>query len=99
MYSTEANPPGSLLIFLLSLLPAIELDSAYSIKCILVLSAALCAQQPERARLSACIHLHRALWRLKFRLNRSFSPLFSSSCALLVYDKSVALIPGVGRQR
>ena len=54
--------------------------------------------QSERARASACMHLHRALWRLKFRLNRCFFP-FSSSCAWLVYDKSVALTPRVGRER
>lgn len=44
MYSTEENPPSSLLIFLLSHLPATDLDPASSIKCIPVLSAALCVE-------------------------------------------------------
>lgn len=29
-------------------------------------------RQLEREGASACVHLHRALWRLKFRLNRCF---------------------------
>lgn len=74
MYSTEENLPSSLLIFSLSHLPATDSDPAASTKCILVLSAALCVEEAwesKKKNISVCAHLHRALWRLRFRLNRS----------------------------